>query len=148
MTGSSHDPKKLGSNSKWPILTYFDQKWSTMVDDLILTKIRFFRFSMTFSDQASSDDGRELSWPQKAQFKRILRLIPQMFPFFNISKSRSYTLSQTTQYPSRTLKNSIAWVFGFKVVMARFYPCGRTVPTLLRIRARFFSGVENYGIEL
>ena len=34
------------------------------------------------------------------------------------------------KYPSRTLKNSIAWVFGFKVVMARFYPCGRTVSSL------------------
>ena len=35
---------------------------------------------MTSSDQASSDDGRELSGAQKARFK---------LEFFNISKSRS-----------------------------------------------------------
>ena len=50
--------RKIIINTKLPSRN-FDE--STMVVDLIMVKIRFFYFVMTFSGPASSDDVRELS---------------------------------------------------------------------------------------
>ena len=78
-------------------------------------------------------------WPffdQKPWFSRFKNVNWSKNFFFLLNfdiknNNRGVKWLNEAKYPSRTLKNSIAWVFGFKVVMARFYPCWRTVPCFL-----------------
>ena len=71
-------------------------------------------------------------WPffgQKPWFSRSKKceLVKKLLFLLNFdikNNNRGVKWLNEAKNPSRTLENSITWVFGFKVVMARFYPCG------------------------